>query len=41
MTHTLASFKKLVNYGCKKFYNIEPRGQCYKTFLSMIYSFSY
>jgi hypothetical protein len=28
--------QKFVNYGQKKFYNIRPRAQCYKTFLSVL-----
>jgi hypothetical protein len=39
-TNTLAYYKTLVNYDRKKFYNIGPWGQCYKTFLSVIYEFS-
>ncbi len=31
--------QKFANYGCKKFYNIATRGQCYKTFLYDIYEF--
>ncbi len=31
-TYTLTYYKKLVNYGRKRFYNIGASGQCYKTF---------
>ncbi len=28
----MLSFRDTVNYGCKKFHNIDTSGQCYKTF---------
>jgi hypothetical protein len=31
-SNTLAYYKTLVNYGCRKFHNIGPRVQCYKTY---------
>jgi hypothetical protein len=31
--------QKFVTYGRKKVYDIGPRRQCYKTFLSVIYEF--
>ncbi len=33
--------RKFVAYDRKKFYDIGSRVQCYKTFLSVIYGFSY
>jgi hypothetical protein len=40
VTHTLAYYWKLVNYGQNKFYNIGPWSQCNSTSLSVIYVFS-
>ncbi len=37
-TSLLQTFK---NYVCKNFYNIMHKGQCNKTFLAIIYKFSY
>ncbi len=38
-TNHLAYYKTLYNTDVKKFYNIGPWRQCYKTFLSTIYEF--
>jgi retron-type reverse transcriptase len=40
MTNTIA-IMKIRDLRAKKFYNIWPRDQYYKTFLSLIYGFSY